>query len=340
MEPKLFGESCLISDMSAFSIVMPCYNAERYLRAALDSVVMQAWKDWECVCTDDGSVDATGTILDEYAARDSRFKVIHQGNGGEGAARNAALEVINGDWFLFLDADDVMNPEHLYQLSRAIKRCPFSDLFIYGSTQFKENETPVWPQEDDNYREFECSFELPQVVIGMGVCAGAYYRKKYGNIRFSKLKIGADLVYVSECMKLVGRAAVLGITGFGYRIVANSMSHRERTPSLMIDTIDFRRITFENLVSSGKVLPNKYVRSAGNQWFESTPSLFAWEPRSGIWGTVWEHWFDSLDIAVKMPFFSRWQKGVIRIIRMTRSRMLAWILCVFPHCLKCMGIHR
>lgn len=326
--------------MPLFSIVMPCYNAERYMRSALDSIVMQTWQDWECVCTDDGSIDSTGMILDSYAASDPRFKVIHQSNGGEGAARNAALEVISGNWFVFLDADDVMNPELLSRLSKAILVHPSLDLFIYGCTQFNETGAPVWNKDDGTCSELDCATELPGVVVNMGVCRGAYCRKKFGDIRFGRLKIGADLVYVSECMRGVDRAGVLNFAGLGYRIVSDSMSHRERTPSLMIDTIDFRRKTFENLLLTGKTLPVKYVRSAGNQWFESTPSLFARNPMSGAWGSVWKHWFDSLEIAINMPYFTRWQRMVIRVLYMTRNRMLVWILCVFPYRLKCFGVHR
>ena len=74
------------------SVVVPVYNAERHVGRTLDSVQAQTFGDWECVCVDDGSTDGSGAILDEYAAKDSRFRVIHQKNGGEGAARNAGMD--------------------------------------------------------------------------------------------------------------------------------------------------------------------------------------------------------------------------------------------------------
>ena len=67
----------------------------------------QTFGDWEAICVDDGSTDGSGAILDEYAAKDNRFKVIHQPNAGVSAARNAALDVAKGEWIGFLDADDV-----------------------------------------------------------------------------------------------------------------------------------------------------------------------------------------------------------------------------------------
>ena len=94
--------------MPFFSIIIPVYNVAPYLRECLDSVIAQTFTDWEAICVDDGSTDGSGAILDEYAAKDKRFRVIHQKNAGVSVARNAAIELMHGDWFLFVDADDVI----------------------------------------------------------------------------------------------------------------------------------------------------------------------------------------------------------------------------------------
>lgn len=96
--------------MPKFSIIIPVYNAARYLRECLDSVVAQTYTDFEVICVDDGSTDGSGAILDEYAAKDRHFRVIHQPNAGAWAARNAALEVAQGEWITFVDADDRIRP--------------------------------------------------------------------------------------------------------------------------------------------------------------------------------------------------------------------------------------
>jgi glycosyltransferase involved in cell wall biosynthesis len=79
----------------------------------LDSVLAQSFSDWEAICVDDGSTDGSGAILDEYAAKDARFRVIHQANAGVSAARNAALDVAKGEWVWFVDGDDVLKPHAL-----------------------------------------------------------------------------------------------------------------------------------------------------------------------------------------------------------------------------------
>ena len=104
-----------------FSIIIPVYNAAKYIRQCLDSVLSQTYSDWECICVDDGSTDFCPAILDEYAATDSRFIVLHQKNGGEGCARNTGLSVARGDWITWLDADDVYVSDRLEEANRLIE---------------------------------------------------------------------------------------------------------------------------------------------------------------------------------------------------------------------------
>ena len=96
-----------------FSIVIPIYNVAPYLRECLNSVLAQTFTDWEAICVDDGSTDGSGKILDEYAVKDKRLKVIHQANAGVSVARNRALDEASGEWLLFCDSDDAFVPETL-----------------------------------------------------------------------------------------------------------------------------------------------------------------------------------------------------------------------------------
>lgn len=96
-----------------FSIIVPAYNAGKHLRGCLDSVLAQTFDNWECICVDDGSTDGSGAILDEYAARDARFRVFHQPNAGASTARNKGLENVRGEWVSFIDADDWVSANYL-----------------------------------------------------------------------------------------------------------------------------------------------------------------------------------------------------------------------------------
>ncbi len=100
-----------------FSIIIPVYNVELYLRECLDSVLAQTCGDWEAVCVDDGSTDGSAAILAEYAAQDSRFRIVTQPNSGLSAARNTGLDHARGDYILFLDSDDWLSHNALYCIS-------------------------------------------------------------------------------------------------------------------------------------------------------------------------------------------------------------------------------
>ena len=90
------------------SIIVPVYDPGEYLPRALDRIAGQTRGDFECILVDDGSTDGSAAVCDEYAAKDGRFRVIHQKNAGASAARNAGIGAARAPWLLFADADDVL----------------------------------------------------------------------------------------------------------------------------------------------------------------------------------------------------------------------------------------
>lgn len=93
------------------SIIVPVYNAEKYIRRCVNSILTQTFVDFEVLLIDDGSVDDSGRICDEYAIKDSRVRVFHQNNQGVSTARNVGLENCTGNWVSFIDADDYISPD-------------------------------------------------------------------------------------------------------------------------------------------------------------------------------------------------------------------------------------
>ena len=120
-----------------FSIVIPVYNVAPYLRECLDSLLAQTCADWEAVCVDDGSTDSSGAILDEYAAKDSRFVVVHQENRGVSAARNKGLDIAKGEWLVFLDGDDAasiqLTEEYTARISTLSSAGENCEMLFYSS---------------------------------------------------------------------------------------------------------------------------------------------------------------------------------------------------------------
>ena len=103
------------------SVIIPVYNVEKYLNKCVDSVISQTYKDLQIILVDDGSTDRSSKICDEYAKADTRISVIHKQNGGLSSARNAGMEIVEGDYITFLDSDDYVSPTVYEELYKIIK---------------------------------------------------------------------------------------------------------------------------------------------------------------------------------------------------------------------------
>ena len=117
------------------SIVIPCYNGEKYIRETLDCLLMQTIDDWECVIVNDGSTDNSLEILKEYAAKDSRYKYIDKENGGPAIARNTAIAASSGKFILPLDADDLIAPSYAEKAIGYLEEHPSCKL-VYCKARF------------------------------------------------------------------------------------------------------------------------------------------------------------------------------------------------------------
>lgn len=118
------------------SVVMPCFNAARHLRATLESLAAQTLADWELIAVDDGSTDATWAILAEAEARDPRIRAVRTPNGGPSRARNlGAIGLARADLLAFLDADDLCVPERLARLVETFDARP-GTAGLYGRVGF------------------------------------------------------------------------------------------------------------------------------------------------------------------------------------------------------------
>jgi glycosyltransferase involved in cell wall biosynthesis len=125
--------------MVKISVIVPIYNVEKYLAQCLEHIINQTFEDIEIICIDDGSTDNSPKILDEFAKKDERIKIISQKNRGLGATRNRGIEVAKGDYIYFMDGDDYLELtalEELYEISK--KHC--LDFAIFKINNF-EDET-------------------------------------------------------------------------------------------------------------------------------------------------------------------------------------------------------
>ncbi len=183
-----------------FSIIIPVYNVEKYLPSCVDSILSQLFDDYEIILVDDGSIDRSAQICDEYAEKDLRIQVIHKSNGGQADARNVGLEFARGDYVCYIDSDDFLkNNRALQLLADKTKNNP--DIVHYKFVEWFEN--------DDHITDCHFNYNIP--TEGRSVadiyCAlidkDAYYNSAWSkiirrsllidnNIRFEKGIVGED----------------------------------------------------------------------------------------------------------------------------------------------------
>lgn len=113
-----------------FSVVIPAYNAEKFIRNSIQSVLKQTIHDFEILVVDDGSIDNTGKVVESIG--DQRIKYIKQENGGVSVARNTGIKAAEGEYICFLDADDLWYEDHLETLSKMITTYPQCGAYLTG----------------------------------------------------------------------------------------------------------------------------------------------------------------------------------------------------------------
>lgn len=128
------------------SVIIPAYNAEKYLKRCLDSFASQTLQDFEVIVVNDGSIDASGQILDSYSQADPRFRIIHQQNMGVAAARQKGMDAAQGTFTIHADADDWVESDMLEQLVKCAKinvaDMVICDFFVH----FPGGETKIWSE--------------------------------------------------------------------------------------------------------------------------------------------------------------------------------------------------
>ena len=208
------------------SMIVPAYNAERFLGECIESVFKQDYTNWELILVDDGSRDRTYEICVDYAKKDSRLRVFHNENHGVSYTRNFGMGVAKGEYLCFIDADDKILPDYITQLINQIKEneadvafCGFQLLF--GNKYVKKAsriKAGVYGFSDLS----ACAIDdgtLTGILFG-SACASMYSRKmiKDSGVLFdSEVRRNEDGLFNLELLPHVNKIVVVDYTGYIYR---------------------------------------------------------------------------------------------------------------------------
>ena len=323
-----------------FTIVIPVYNVEPYLRDCLNSVLSQTYGDWEAICIDDGSTDGSSRILDEYAAKDSRFKVIRQRNVGVGPARNRGLDAATGNWIVFLDGDDVYSPWALETLRKSIVDHPEADIHAFKLQWFNDKEPAIWKApERIQVIVYDLTVSVPDNVPTAFFSSKAYSQSLLKGIRFPSLIVGEDLVFIMKTMEKASRQVNIDVILYGYRQRSLSVMHRAITEKIVESQIAYAAEVLCVMASSTKryakglirQYANSEVEQVGDHLLKLDKEAFA-RQKAG--------WLSTMRRVRVLPLLGFFQKMRMRVFSVANCRIVIWLLGALPRRLKAKGCHR
>lgn len=227
--------------MFPLSIIVPVYNVEKYLNCCIESILNQSFTDFELILVDDGSPDSCGKICDDYAKKDARIKVIHKVNGGLSSARNAGLDIAQGEYISFIDSDDVIDSNMFLYLMDKIREYDL-DIVTCGIVFFYNNDlcnTQTCVHTNEEYIEKPQSIKLLLVSDGVGDYAvNKIYRKElFNGIRFPESRFFEDIFTTYKVFYSANNILTTDRDLYYYRYSNNSISHSSRYNRNFIDYI-------------------------------------------------------------------------------------------------------
>lgn len=195
------------------SIICPIYNCEEFLPACLDSILQQNYANLELILIDDGSEDKTLAICNQYAQKDSRIKILIQGHKGTSKARNYGLQVAKGEYMLFVDGDDYIDPDHIEILYARAKEYD-ADISIGSMTVFDIElnrditKTYLQSPKTDGLLSKEQAFENMIYRRGFGgeIAAKLFKSSLIKNLRFDENEtIGEDFSFNCQALHIANK---------------------------------------------------------------------------------------------------------------------------------------
>ncbi len=174
------------------SIIVPIYRVEKYLGKCIESILAQTFKDFEVILVDDGSPDRCGDICEEYALKDSRIKVLHKENGGLSDARNAGIEIAQGEYLAFIDSDDYVAPD-MYDALYCLAQEYHADMVICNAVLVDEVAEAIYKDCSDIY-VMNSEEALKQMIFKRLFAVNAW-NKIYRRELFSKIRYPKGMLY-------------------------------------------------------------------------------------------------------------------------------------------------
>ncbi len=243
--------------MPTVSIIIPVYNAAKYLRECLDSVSNQEYKDWECILVNDCSTDNSSEILKEYQEKDNRFNILNNEiNSGVSVARYKGLSVATGEWIAFIDSDDIVSNIYLQSMINILNDYTDVDLICCGNFEFEDLKKVVWPNINKENRKISKEEAINMLHYDKKACLNAFWGKlirkrclfefdfeKYR--RMFPLCFFEDGFVIPNLLMSVNSIVYLSDQIYAYRLLQSSLSHSTSNALYVINQVKSTMVIYE-----------------------------------------------------------------------------------------------
>lgn len=236
--------------MAEISVMVCVYNGEAYLPRCMDSILSQNFRDFELIVVNDGSVDGTLEILERYAAQDDRIRIVSQENRGLSAARNTAVQASSGQWLVFVDADDWVDPDYLSYLRMLRDK---TGMPVAACNHWIEAEKGRNARSEVSEKISLLSLQEAQLsvmysgVVDVSAWAKIYRRDILEAIRYPEGRLFEDTARAGEVLEAAGGIAVGSHPAYHYRFSDNSISKKVNILHLwdFVDAVDHMLSRFD-----------------------------------------------------------------------------------------------
>lgn len=240
--------------MKIITIIVPVYNADKYLVRCINSILEQTFLDWELLLIDDGSTDKSGLICDEYQKFDKRIKVIHKKNSGVSTTRNLGIELAKGEYITFIDSDDWVENDYLEKMYLKIKEMNVP-LIITGHVEEKNGViNKVFIEDNEKiYKKKDIQIEFLKHEKFMWTIGDKLYSKSLiGDYRFNiNLKIAEDMYFLWNILKKTSEVGYIPLYKYHYDIGASNTMMAPFS-SKWIDGIKVRKFIYKDCKNISK----------------------------------------------------------------------------------------
>lgn len=235
-------------DNPLVSIVIPVYNAAKFIEECVKSVCSQSYPYIEILLVDDGSTDISGAVCDDFARRDKRIRVIHKKNGGVSSARNVGIEAATGDYLIFVDSDDSIEPSAVEILMEAVvntKEIDFIASSYYDLCSENKKVVKLIVEQDTEIVGSELKpFYLDHYMLFTTPWSKLFVKKIISDnaIRFDEsVKYGEDMIFNMQYLKYANHIVLLSSPIYNYRLLAEGSAQTKYYPKMS----NYRIKTFE-----------------------------------------------------------------------------------------------